>query len=423
MINELKAIESTSLLFYNKLILYGAGLYGLETYHKLRCAGISVAYFCDSDPQKWGEAVVGIEILSPKRLKELDEKEDLVIVVSTGIASALEIIKSLEDLELKTNNVLTLNGLAILLAQNASNVNISGEFRDYLFATESLEKELPIIQHKAILMSRLNYANIMNTIIVYQPGKVGSSTICDSLSAVSIKNATFHYLVDYPPVFELGLTDYLKTALCTIRKREHIKIITLIREPIIREYSLLFQYLGMFGPYMYMSVGDSFIDTCAKVLETHTFSLRDKGSSYGSQFDWFDCELKTAFGIDVFGHPFDREKGYTIIKQGNIELLLMKLEKLDSLEPIIGDFVGAPNFKLINSNEGSNKIYKYLYKNVRESIKISREVVDVYYKDNPRMDHFYSEEEKAKFMEKWEDNIAPVSESFSIENEKTRHIS
>ena len=69
----------------------------------------------------------------------------------------------------------------------------------------------------------------------------------------------------------------------------------------------------------------------------------------------------------------------------------MKLEKLNSLESVIGEFVDAPNFRLLNANEGSSKIYKYLYKNVREVIKIPRKIADLYYKGNPRMGHFYTE--------------------------------
>ena len=46
--------------------------------------------------------------------------------------------------------------------------------------------------------------------------------------------------------------------------------------------------------------------------------------------------MKEVFGIDVFAYPFDAEKGYTLIKEGNIELLLMKMEKLSELENVIG---------------------------------------------------------------------------------------
>jgi hypothetical protein len=121
-------------------------------------------------------------------------------------------------------------------------------------------------------------------------------------------------------------------------------------------------------------------------------------------FNWFDNELKAFFGIDVYAHPFDREKGYSIIKQGNIEVLVMKMEKLNSLESVIGEFIGAPQFKLVNDNVGSNKIYKYLYKNVKDAVKIPREIFSVCY-GNPRMSHFYTEEEKAAFLKKWEKNI------------------
>jgi hypothetical protein len=127
---------------------------------------------------------------------------------------------------------------------------------------------------------------------------------------------------------------------------------------------------------------------------------------YGHQFNWFDNEIKAVLGIDVYKHPFNREKGYSIIKQDNIEVLVLKLEKLNTLESVIGEFVGVSDFKLVNINEANSKPVKYLYKNVRESIKLPRKIFDFYYKDNPRMNHFYTKEEQAEFLKKWENNIA-----------------
>ena len=404
MINELNIIENLELLLESTLILYGAGLCGIETYYQLRYAGIGVAFFCDSESTKWGEFIDNVEIVSPEKLIELDREEDLVVIISTNKASAFEIIENLEKLELRTRNVITLLGLEILFAQNANNPRINKEYRDFIFETERWRKELSVLKHKSTFMSRINYTYLKNNVLVYLPAKVGSSTICSSLNAINLGNIHVHLLVDPPS--EYSIKPLFETVLDAMRKHERIRIITLIREPIARAFSLIFQSLDSLGPYFSMSAGESFINSCTKILENDAFRLKSANMCFGYQFDWFDYEMKSAFDVDVFQHPFDKEKGYSIIKQGNVEVLLMKLEKLNSLESIIGQFVGAPHFKLINANEGSKKIYKHLYKNVREVIKIPREIVDLYYKDNPRMDHFYTEEEKAGFLKKWECNIA-----------------
>jgi glutamate mutase epsilon subunit len=138
------------------------------------------------------------------------------------------------------------------------------------------------------------------------------------------------------------------------------------------------------------------------MIERNTGNRHNK---YLDVFEWFDVELKAVFGIDVYDYPFDREKGYSIIEQDNVEVLVIKLEKINSLEQVIGDFVEVSDFKLINSNVSDKKPYKYLYKNMREEIRIPREVVDRYYKNSPRMKHFYTEEEINMFYKKWEKNI------------------
>ena len=86
-------------------------------------------------------------------------------------------------------------------------------------------------------------------------------------------------------------------------------------------------------------------------------------------------------------------------------LAAMKLENINSLVNVIGEFIDKPQFKLMNTNVGEGKYYKHLYKNVKDAIKIPREIFDMYYKDNPKMDHFYSDAEKTYFLKKWEKNI------------------
>ncbi len=124
------------------------------------------------------------------------------------------------------------------------------------------------------------------------------------------------------------------------------------------------------------------------------------------QLIWFDTEMKAILGIDVFEHPFDKEGGYSIIKQDNIELLLLKVERLSKLEPVIGEFVGAPHFRLLRANEADDTPLKYLYKNVKDNIKIPEETLtELYKKSNTFMDHFYTEEEKDGFYKKWSRDI------------------
>ena len=391
-INDLEIVENIDILFENEVIIYGAGTCGKKICKNLKIAGLSVSYFCDGDNNKWGQIINDIGVISPDDLKRLDaEKNLIVIIASYNVPVTEQIISDIAELKLKTNKIYTEFALKFSLIRNSGDYRISEAYRSlcnlYFSAIES--KHTFIHTSRAICF----FDNTDSDILIYQPGKVGSSTVYKSLTEIDIACTQLHVLNfwnkktsnTYNKIFK-------KTAL--------LKIITLVREPISRDISRVFEQLNYIAHLMHES---SFLDLCIEFLMRTKpmipllFDIK--------QFDWFDDELKAVFGIDIYAHPFDKEKGYSIIKQGNIEVLAMKLEKLNSLESVIGEFVGAPKFKLINDREGDTKWYRYLYKNVKDTIKIPKEVLDQYYENNPKMDHFYSKKEKIAFLKKWEKNI------------------
>ena len=73
---------------------------------------------------------------------------------------------------------------------------------------------------------------------------------------------------------------------------------------------------------------------------------------------------------------------------------------MNNLENVIGEFVEAEDFKIVNANESGNKIYKYLYKYVRENIVLPKEYYNCYM-DNEKALHFYTKEELRCFWEKF----------------------
>lgn len=137
-------------------------------------------------------------------------------------------------------------------------------------------------------------------------------------------------------------------------------------------------------------------------------SLAAKASEYiveyldnNDEFAWFDLELKEATGIDIYQYPFDKENGYAWIKEGNIEILVLTLEKLNENVEVLGEFVGKPGIKLQNANVGDDKQYKYIYEGLKKDIRIPVRVMESQYKNNPQLDHFYTEEEKERFLQEW----------------------
>ena len=123
------------------------------------------------------------------------------------------------------------------------------------------------------------------------------------------------------------------------------------------------------------------------------------------EFEWYLKEFKNILDINIYEYPFDKEKGYSIIEKDGISLLLMKTERLNDLESVIGKFLGVEKFKLAEGNMAQNKKYKIAYQNYLQNVRIPQAFYNYYYCNNQYMDHFYTKEEKDVFYQKWKDHI------------------
>lgn len=174
--------------------------------------------------------------------------------------------------------------------------------------------------------------------------------------------------------------------MCDAEKETKYKIILLVREPISRSVSGFFQNMQSRIRNWQNKTGN--IEEIFPKLNYNRCI----------EEEWFKNELEAVFDIDVFAHPFHKEEGYTMIEKGNVSLLLMKMEKLSSLEKVIGDFVQIPDFKLEGNNIGNKKEYRFAYEQFWERVRFSKEHIEFYYNENRFMDHFFTEEEKKKFL-------------------------
>jgi hypothetical protein len=400
-------------LFKKRIVLYGAGLTGVETYKILTnyFKGVHVAYFCDT--YKTGR-MSGLPIISPEKLREMCAREPLIVIVTGLSTNHKEIADNLKRLDIAAERTYMLSEFDELIMQNINDPRID----EWYSTIKRYKGALPNDEKRNLYLNWWcpeHYCE--NDILVYQPGKVGSSSICNSLFTIGINVTHVHMLTDcfiYDLVPELAWEPEIaefetiaKSSRCCsdrIKQARHLKIITLVREPLSRDYSHFLYHMSELARNGHLSPNDSLPEACAEGIRKR--ATQNGKCEHGYQFEWFNKELKAVFGIDVYGHPFDGEKGYSIIKQDGLEVLVVKLEKLNDLERVVGEFVGAPHFKLINANEASKKEYRDLYRSIRESVKIPRQVVSLYYDGNRFMDHFYSEEEKTSFLKKWQNNIA-----------------
>ncbi|RCK18815.1 putative capsular polysaccharide synthesis family protein [Thalassospira lucentensis] len=395
-------------LFKLNIVLYGAGITGVETYNILNnyFDGVHVEGFCDT--YKSGR-LIELDILTPDQLVEECASTPKVVIVTGLSHNALEILDSLTRSGIRREYIYTLEELDQLVLSNLQDVRINKWYRDIKAIKISLPKDTKRNLYQNWWCPE-HYCD--GDVLVYQPGKVGSSSVCNSLSYAGIPATHVHMLTEefiFDLVPELAWVPtasqleaiQLASRICNekIRSSARLKIISLVREPISRDFSHFLYHVDELKRNNYFQASEPSLANCAEgILRRAT---QNGKCSSGYQFEWFTKELQKVFGVNVFEYPFNREAGYTIIKENNIELLLIKLEKLNELESVIGEFVDAPDFKIINTNEASNGKNKKLYLYFRQSVKVPEVVAEMYYGANKYFNHFYSLEEKKAFCRKW----------------------
>ena len=254
-------------------------------------------------------------------------------------------------------------------------------------------------------------------VIIYQMGKVGSTTIHSALDAANLPFPIYkvHFLSDEGMAH--GETFHQKTLKVPWESTPHIqtsrllrqqisddptiqwRIITLVREPIGRELSEFFQYVHSLYPDLLDEAGEIDKGRALKILRTK-FMFYKPEESYTAR--WFDMEIKQMFDIDVYAHPFDSDAGYSIIKQGNVSLLILRLEDLDTtFAPGVAQLLQVDTpIDLVRSNVRSQQKRGDVYQQIVQEFKVRSAVCQRIYASRYAT-HFYAEAERATFAEKW----------------------
>ncbi len=240
-------------------------------------------------------------------------------------------------------------------------------------------------------------------ILVYTLGKVGSSTVTKTLKTFSPKKIILqphflsqHYLTKVLPN-TIHYNNNIKVAKNVFKTlntfpNKNIKIITLVREPIGRDISNIFQNPKDFvddKSILNISVHD--LIKIYKEKENHEYTLK-----------WFDDEFYHYTNTNIYEQPFNNENKYFQFKTTqSIDVLVIKMEYLTEVGPIaLSDFLKVKIPCLVNSNTGAKKETSILQKNfVREYKPTEEEITKVY--NSEYMNFFYSENEIQNFKNKW----------------------
>jgi hypothetical protein len=266
-------------------------------------------------------------------------------------------------------------------------------------------------------------------LIIYQMGKVGSTSILHSLqasvpdipvyqvhvlSSQGILRMERKYWGETPRVFRKSLlpetkhvfaSHFLRAQLNRDFNQKRWKVVTLVRDPIARNVSEFFYSVDTtkYDPHLpdfYERYQSKTIGT-AELIERFIERFHENSEEYQLPLRWFDTEFKAVLGIDVFSGDFPKSKGYQIIHGEFAEVLLLKLEKIHKCySEAFNEFLNLGEFRLLTANTARQKKYYPAFKSFMSLVDLPSSYVSNMYASK-YMRHFYTDEEINILWEKW----------------------
>lgn len=418
--DDLLICDDFSCVINSSIIIYGTGYWGKTIFRTLKELKANIVGVCNTDRRK--DLFYDYSVLSVCDIKNLyDDSGYLLIIASMDYYE--EMIHNCEKLFFDNIKICSIYAFYISLYMHYCEKKIPRQMKvDIEHNLMASEKRLEYA-NKLYAYNMMVHAVEEDKVLIYQPGKVGSQSVWNSIRNDSVQ---FHSLV-----IPFGCGEFskgqLEHYLSKIRNKQ-VKIITGVREPIARDLAAMFQNsdlelwpLSDMNSNIFWSYGDFLYDASQELTFSELMkraprwrkslseSFRQLSMSIVEyeldEFSWFNYEIKSVFGIDLFLEPFDREKGYEVIRKKNVEIFVYKMEKLGELQRAIGDFLGRKDYQLKNTNLSNNKIYYYAYEQLKEKIKLSKKYFDYYYNNNLLYQHFYTDKEIDKYKKIWEMHV------------------
>jgi hypothetical protein len=240
----------------------------------------------------------------------------------------------------------------------------------------SFEQATP---RKMSFLDKLFIWLIKNPVVVYTPGKVGSSSIVNSLRSLGVDEVQPHslrysnpgvYFVLAPSTCIQRLYYSLKSVLLRVKTMVYkcchvgrkVKIVSLIRSPAERNISAFFEH------FHHLGLGE-INDFTAQELADLFFLYGD----YDAQERWLREELKAVFGIDLYETlSFEVGKPVTL-SRGNVQLFFLRMEDLNGCFNELKLWLGLSRLTLIPTNRSEYKEYAVVYKDAKSIIMSSAE--------------------------------------------------
>lgn len=250
-------------------------------------------------------------------------------------------------------------------------------------------------------------------VLIYQMGKVGSSSVAHSLEQAGLQGMAFHihFLSEdlevygrvhrqaglHPLPYHMYLSEAVRN---TLRRRPEapVRIISLVRDPVAWAVSNIFQ-----NP-IFAAESVQAADGTVDPQKAGDYLLREleKTETFDYVNQWFDRELKTVFDIDVYAESFPVHTGFALYRHERAEAMVIRLEDLSAKGPqAISAFLGlAQPLEIQKVNVRNKTAAADKYKEVIQRVRLSRSLCEKIYRGR-MVRHFYHRDLIDSYIRRW----------------------
>lgn len=241
--------------------------------------------------------------------------------------------------------------------------------------------------------------------LVLSPSRTGSQALVNALAESGTRQVGhLHYLGSKALSERVGelngrppspmLRQAIETQALIGAAGARFKIATCIRDPVARQISHLFKFPEI---AMVMSGVDVYRDPeRARAWMIQYFHRR-------RPLTWFQDHIVEPFGVDLFNVPFDPAQGSLRLVRHDLRLVVVRLEDHPlKRQAALGWLLNRDALAIPVVDRGEDASYRNTYRKFMSSFHPPQDLLDDIY-GSRMMRHFYSEEERRRMRDHWEE--------------------
>ncbi len=241
-------------------------------------------------------------------------------------------------------------------------------------------------------------------LLIHQMGRVGSTSIYNAVKNIKQYRAYHTHILNVEKLRNFvrsrreknlkipnHVNDSFEVLATIIGHEPHIKIISLVRDPMARNVSAFFNNLDTFGFRSKVSRQEAQADELLRRFNAYDHDIPAK---------WFSDEFRDVFGFTIYNQPFDHVHKRLWIRKDNVSLLVLRVEDSEDVKKeALEKFLETSNISLEADNVGSGK-FGPAYQEFKHLFRPDDALLNRIYKSR-LANHFYTPEELESMREKW----------------------